>query len=445
MSQLDHFPNELAGSTRPELLPSSAPSGQRYRFTDQLDRTTINRSTLTIERIISCLRAAEQGWTEAQVDLFEGRIEADAHLRGDLENRNESVALKPWTLIEGGQDEIDKAASMALEKAVRVIPGFSDTLSHQLQFVPYGWAVSEIDWQMRDGLVVPVFFDAIPHKRFTFKRETDEILLRVNEDPVDGILLTPGKFWVTCRARARLIAMAGLMRTLVLWSTFKIFSVRDWMILSDRFGIPFVTGEYNENADDRDIDILKAAVQDLGTDGWAVFSELAKIQIHEIKHGVTGNSAEGIHGALITLCDTQMSKLIQGATLVSAVQGPGSHALGQVHENRYHDILEADAEKLSESFQHSIGLPFVMFNRQFLGARPPRLKTHLRLNLSLKEQIGVALDLTNKLDNFPLDEEQLRQMTLLRRPTDGTGVRGIEVAKMMLEQERAGETPADGA
>lgn len=439
MSQLEIFATQLA-TGRPKPLPATAPTGQRFVFSEQLDRRLFHRVALTLERISACLRNAEQGWTEEQCDLFESRIEADAHLRAALENRNESVALKPWTLVEGGPNEIDKAAARELEQRLRLVPNFADTLSHQLQYVPYGWAVSEIQWEMRDGVVAPVFFDHVPHRRFTFARETDEILLRVTQDPVDGIPLQPAKFWTTCRGRARLSATAGLMRTLVWWSTFKTFGVRDWMVLSDRFGIPFVTGAYDENASNEDIDVLKRAVRDLGTDGWAVFSQLADINIHEIKHGVTGNSAEGIHGALINLCDMQMSKLVEGATLVSEVQGPGSHALGTVHENRYHDILEGDGEKLSESFQHAIGVPFVHFNRQFLGARPPRLKIHLRLNMSLRDQIGIALDLANKLDGFELDEEQLRTMTLLRRP-QGRGLRGLEAAKLAAEPA-PGDEPA---
>lgn len=441
MSQLEFFASQLA-SGRSVTLPSTPPSGRRFVFTEQLDRQVLDRASLTLERIASCLRQAEQGWTEAQVDLFEARIEADAHLRAGLDNRNESVALKPWTIIEGGEDPIDKAAARELERALRLVPSFVDTLSHQLQYVPYGWAVTEIDWQAINGFVAPAGFDQIPHRRLTFDRESDEILLRVSQDPVDGIPLSPGKFWTTCRSRGRLTATSGLMRTLVWWSTFKTMSIRDWMVLSDRFGIPFVTGMYNENASDEDIDTLKNAVQDLGTDGWAVFSELAKIEIHEIKHGVTGNSAEGIHGALINICDTQMSKLVEGATLVSAVQGPGSHALGEVHENRYHDILEGDGEKLSESFQHSIGLPFVTFNRQFLGARPPRLKMHLRLNLSLSNQIDIALKLANQLEGFELDEEQLRTMTLLRRP-NGRGLRGVEAAKLAAAASSTADTSTE--
>jgi phage gp29-like protein len=234
------------------------------------------------------------------------------------------------------------------------------------------------------------------------------------------------------------------MRTAVWWSTFKTMSVRDWLILANRFGIPFITGEYDESISDDDKEVLRQAARDLGTDGYAIFSQQAKLVIHEIQRHQTGNAAEGIHGALMTICDLQNSKLIEGATLVSEVQGPGSHALGTVHENRYHDILEGDAEKLSESFQAAVGLPFVRFNG--LSARPPRLKIHLGLNVSLKERIGIALDLANRLDGFELDEEQIRTMTLLRRPRPGSpGLRGIEVAKLEQTEEDAEDVEDDPA
>ncbi len=91
----------------------------------------------------------------------------------------------------------------------------------------------------------------------------------------DGTPLRPGKWWVTCRARGRLISTAGLMRTLVWWSTFKTMALRDWMVLSDRFGIPYVTGEYDENIADEDKEVLRQAVADLGSDGFAIFSQMA--------------------------------------------------------------------------------------------------------------------------------------------------------------------------
>jgi phage gp29-like protein len=428
MTQLDLFSGKLA-TARPRPLPMRAPSGTQYRFSEYQDRFLLDRTALTIERIANVLRNAEAGRIEEMADLFEGRIEADAHLRAALENRNESVSLKPWTIVEGGDSEEDKRAANELELRLRLVPGFSDTLGHQLLFAPFGWSASEIDWDLVDGMAAPTFFTTVPHKRFTFAQATDELRLVTEPGRPEGVPLTPGKWWVTYRGRGRLVATAGYMRTAVWWSTFKTMSVRDWMIFANRFGIPFVTGEYDETISDDDKEILRQAARDLGTDGFAIFSQQAKLVIHEMQRHQTGNAAEGIHGALMTICDLQMSKLIEGATLVSEVQGPGSHALGTVHENRYHDILEGDAEKISESFQAAVGVPFVRFNG--LKARPPRLKLHLRLNLSLRDQIGIALDLANRLEGFELDEEQIRSMTLLRRPRTGSaGLRGLEVAKL---------------
>lgn len=429
---------------RPRPLPARAPGGSQFAFRDTLDRRLVDRGSLTIERIATCLRHAEQGWPEEMVDLFESRIEADAHLRAAFDNRNESVSQKPWTIVEGGDTQADKDAARELERRLRLVPNFVDTLSWQLTFVPFGWGASEIDWRIVEGMVAPAWFANVPHRRFRFDRETDRLQIVTEEANVDGEPLRAGKWWVSCRSRGRLLATAGLMRTAVWWSTFKTLSTRDWLILSDRFGIPFVTGEYDESIGPDDKDALRDAVQALGTDGWAIFSDAAKIQLHEISNGNVSNAAEGIHGALINLCDTQMSKLIEGATLVSEVDGPGSHALGTVHENRYHSILEGDAEKLSESFENQVGLPFVRYNG--LSARPPRLKVHLGLNLTVSEQIKMALELANGLENFELDEEQIRQMTLLKRPTSSANaLKGIDAVAALAPTPAPGGTNEDDA
>jgi phage gp29-like protein len=211
------------------------------------------------------------------------------------------------------------------------------------------------------------------------------------------------------------------------WSTFKVLGMRDFMIFAERFGIPYVTGEYADTITDEDKEILRAAVRDLGSDGFAIFSDAAKIVMHELKAN-NSNSAEGIHRTLISICDKQISRLVEGATLVSSVDGPGSHALGRVHQNRYFDILLGDAERLSRSFETSVGLPFVRFNG--LDAKPPRLKMHLGLNMSPEDQIDMVIKMANNLEGFEADEDQLRRITLAKKPQDGQGLRGLEFAKI---------------
>ncbi len=425
-------PRTALAQQRPRPIGESVPRGAQWAFDQTIERRFATSTTTgaAITEIIRAYEQAENGFVEDMVDLFERRIETDAHLRAALDNRNEAVSQKSWTVEPGaaaGQEtQQDRDAAGELERRLRIVPNFVATLEHQLTFQPYGWAASEMTWELVDGLASPVWFQDIAHRRFRFQPENDEQLLRTVREP-NGEILTPGKWWWTCR-RGRLTATSGLMRTLLWWSTFKTLAMRDWMIFAERFGIPYVTGQYDESISDQDKAVLENAVRDLGADGFAIFSDKAKIVIHELQSAKSLNSNEGIHGSLVGVCDNQISFLVEGATLVSSVDGPGSHALGKVHENRYHDILQGDAERLSQSFEANVGLPFVRFNG--LKARPPRLKMHLGLNLNLTDQIDNLLKLANGLEGFEVDEEQIRSQTLLRKPREGEGLRGLEFAKI---------------
>jgi len=413
---------------RPREIGQRSPGGQQFVFQDHLDRNVLENTTTgaAIAQIVNAYQRAEDGDVEHMVELFDRRIETDGHLRGALENRNEAVSQKPFSIEPGGKESEDMDAASELEERLRLLPNWIATLEHQLTFQPYGWAGSEASWEMIDGMAAPVWFDNVPHRRFTFNRENDRPMLRTTEKPAFGVDLIPGKWWFTCR-RGRLTATSGLMRTALWLSTFKTLTMRDFLIFSERFGIPYVTGSYEESIAPDDKEVLRQAVADIGSgSSFAIISKAAEIVIHQAQ--MTQNSNEGVHGALIGILDNQISFLVEGATLVSKVDGPGSHALGKVHQNRYFDILLGDAERLSQSFVHSIGFPFVRFNG--LSARPPRLKLHLGLNLSLSDQVDMATKLANNLDGFLIDEDQMRAITQLRKPDEGTGLRGRDFAKI---------------
>lgn len=437
-------PKPQLAQQRPGPIADRVPRGEAWSFDQSIERSLTLRTTTgaAIEQITQAYQRAEQGWIEPMVDLFERRIEGDAHLRAALDNRNEAVSQKPWTIEPGGgadQTDDDRRAAIELERALRRVPNFTSTLEHQLTFNPYGFAGSEIIWDLtEDGIAAPVWFQDIAHRRFTFGLEDDRPMLRTTSDPIDGIPLTPGKWWFTCR-RGRLTATSGLMRNCLWWSTWKLLAVRDWMIYAERFGLPYVTGQYDETISDDDKEVLRQAVRDLGSDGFAIFSDAAKIVLHEVASRGSDNT-ESVHAALSQLCDNEISFLIEGATLVSSVDGPGSHALGKVHQNRYFDILKGDSERLSQSFEHSVGLPFVKFNG--MNARPPRLRMHLGLNLDVPEFVKMGIDLANGLEGFELDEEQIRTMTQFRKPMEGQGLRGAKFATATVPAA-VGRPPSD--
>ena len=395
--------------------PAPGP-GSQYSFSEQFDRLSVlGTGVAGVATLLSAERQADQGFPALQCDLFEARVQMDLHLQSVLDERNEGVARKPWAIREGGDNAADKMAAQILGDHLRGVTSFRAALEHQLTANPYGYALSEIDWQydLATGYVLPMGFANPPHRRFVFG-PGDVPRLWDSMTPA-GTTLIPGKWWYT-RRKGRLAAAAGLLRGACIWSHFKSLAVRDWLTFSDRFGIPYVTGSYEENVSDDEKAILRQAVAAVGSDGYATFSKGCEIAITQLSSG----SSSAVHPDLIGLCNSEISKLITGATLLLEGGGPGSYALGRVHQGRAFDLKRGDAEWLSESFTEGISKPFIEYNG--LDAAAPVLQIYLSLDVSIQEQISIASTCANEL-GLTIDEDQIRRITMLQRPT-GTALTG---------------------
>jgi phage gp29-like protein len=364
---------------------------------------------LTVARLFAIFRTAEQGYVIPQCDLFEGLIERDGHLRSQIENRVDAVAGKPWMIQPGGPRIADGKAAAVLTAACQRIDSFRLMLEHQLLANAYGWSATEIIWDEVDGWIVPVHFANTAHRRFRFLPTTDELLIYTAASRGVGEPLLPGK-WIVTRRKGRVTARAGLMRTAALWTTFKRMSVLDWVKLAARFGLPYVTGTWREGASKEDKAIVKLAVQSMGRDGWAAFNEACQLAIHEVKAG----GSDSVYGAIVNICDREISKLFSGGTLNSDNGGAGSYNLGSIHRDRAWDLNRNDAERLAQRFEQAVGAPFVKFNG--MPATAPRLKIHMVREDDPVTRAKVYSTVANDL-GLPVSASQVREDFQLREPS----------------------------
>jgi len=364
---------------------------------------------LTPKLVLAIYREAELGYTRLQCDLFEDVIENDGHLRSQVENRIDAVAGKSWSIEPGGPAKRDQVAAEKLDAACRMVESFRDMLEHQLRANPYGFAATEMEWSLVDGWVIPTNFYNTPHRRFRFT-EQDDWRIYTKDSRATGEPLIQGK-WILSRRPGRIMARAGLMRTATWWSLFKRLSMRDWVLLGERFGLPYVLGQWEENASPEDKRVVKQAAKSLGKDGWAAFSKACSLAIEKVDVG----GAKDIHAALMDRCDQEISKLFSGATLTSSHGGSGSYALGHVHENRSWDITLNDAERISQRFQIHVGIPFVRFNGS--KAAPPNLRIHVVRESDPITRSKVIATLANEV-GLKVSQQQIRQEFQLKPPID---------------------------
>lgn len=402
---------------------------------------------LTPERLWFAYRHADAGSPLTQTMMFEDIIELDGHLRGKYEARMRSVAVRDFDVLPGGPDAVDAAAADALRDRWERT-NFEDALWHAQESVFYGYAGMQPLWDLVDGLVSPVWFVKVEHNRWTFD-EQGLPRLRTEENQYPGIRLEgpPGSWW-WCPQQHRLTQRAGLMRTVSWWAVFKRMSVRDWIVFAEKFGLPIVLGQYQEMASDETRRVLLQALEDIGTDGQAMISDAAQIVVKDAS--LRGGDISSLHPAVIQMCNAEISKLIAGSTLTQETGGPGSFALGKVHENQQTSLYFADARVIQRSWRRNIAAPFVLHNPRFAKAKPPLL--HIYVQPEVDPWTDVQIDEKLQAMGAELDRDDVGRRygrrwatapeRALKRPDLAIAERDSETKRIAAEKPAPAPAPA---
>lgn len=370
------------------------------------------------EMLLSYYRKAERGQPMQQFDCWDDQVERDGSLRGMFNDRNESVSGCDFVVMPppGRSDAQSVRAAQELNDRLQNRLTFREFLAHQLTAVPYGVAATNIVWQYEEGVVVPCEFVNPSSRRFCSPNaeRADEIWMIDASSGAYNLVELKYGLWVTSRYRHRNPWAAGLMRTCGWLAMFKATGFRDWRVFAEMFGLPLAIGYYEEGAGPKSRKALEDAVQTIGEDGFAILSSLTELVIKETARG--GDSST-CWPPLIKACEDQMSILITGGTLNTAVAGVGSYNAAQVHESRGYSMKLADAMRLQETFTRDIGIPFIAYNG-YDKAAPPRLKIKIRRDAlqwaQTLEILGMAMD---------IDQDQVREDFGLREPAPGRGMR----------------------
>ncbi len=407
------YQRPLLSIVRPSPLPGTAPRGRAAReikYDGWVDHPGYG---LTPDRVVSIFRLAEQGYPQQQCDLFDDLRENDASLRNLFEGRGQAVWGKEWGLDADGTEGDSELGAKVLDEALRPLP-MVDTLSHQLEFNPTGWACTELDWDVATiggrRWVVPVWFANVPARRFRIIPETDELRLLTTTQRTEGEALAPGKWWVTRRSAIR-VARAGLMRTAAWYALWKRYGTRDWVVFAEKFGIPLPVVKYDTTVEEQGKAVAVEIVENIGNDGGAVMPKEMEIDILKVDRS---GDASGTHGGLIEFCNREMAKLINGATLSNDnASGGSSYALGEVHASVRWESVLADAERIQDTFRRHVAEPFMRFNG--LVGRAPMLEIQVVRDQSPKDILEAAAKLKNDL-GVDVSVSQLRRVTGLRAP-----------------------------
>lgn len=380
---------------------------------------------------MSLYRLAEQGWPQAQCDLFGDLVENDGALRNFLEQRSQAVWGKEWSIVPDGAERDSAIAAEILDEQMRELE-FGDTLAHQLEFNPIGWGATELDWhalELGEGTsrrpwIVPTWLANVEARRFVIKADTDELRLVTAAHLADGEPLERGKWWVTRRVGAR-IARAGLMRTAAWIALWRRYGTRDWIVALEKYGIPLALVTYDQAIDDNAKDTAFEILDNIGNDGGAAVPKGVEVEVVETQSNATGN---GPHPALLEWSKGELAHLINGAPDATneggGKEGGGSYAKARVSASIRWEAVVGDAERVESSFRRCVSAPFMRYNG--LRGRPPRLEIQVVRDQAPSDVLAAAVLAFEKLGIVP-SESQLRRVLGLRKPLGADGVPGPTV------------------
>lgn len=374
-------------------------------------------SGLTPGGLAALLGATIHGDAHDYLVLAEEMEERDPHYAAVLGVRKRAVTGLPPVVAAATDEKRDVEVADAVRE-LTARPEFGCLLEDLLDGLGKGYSVVEILWDKSGNTWKPKNYRWRDPRWFCFDRLHEQLRLRDEADPVEGIELAPYKFIRHVPRLKSGIALRGGIARMVAFSWIcKAYALKDWMAFVEVFGMPLRIGRYGPNASTEDVSILRSAVANLGSDAAAVLPDSMKIEFQE-----TGGGAGGpeLFRKLCEYLDMQVSKAVLGQTMTTDAQsaGLGSNQ-ANVHNEVRGDILQADARQLADTLNRDLVRPFIDLN---FG--PQENYPRIELQIAEPENIAALTSALKELVPMGLKVETsvIRDKLGLPDPEDGAEV-----------------------
>jgi phage gp29-like protein len=312
---------------------------------------------LTPVRLGQIMRAVDQGDPEAYLVLAEEMAEREPHYASVLATRSLGVSGADRSIASASDDPDDVAIAEDIEQLVQQ-PEFEGLLVDLMDGVAKGFSCIEIMWDRSLKQYTPLEYRFREQRYFTFDRDTYSIpMLRVDDELTDGVPLAPFK-WLVHRPKikAGVPIRAGLARTVAVPYCAKRYTVADWQVFLDAYGMPLKIGRYPANMKERATELYNQ-LRKLGTDSCAVIPDGMAVEILEAKATGAGTS---LFRESAEYWDKQTSKVVLGQTMTT--DDGASLSQSKTHERVRFDIRAADARAVIATINRHLIRPYVDLN-----------------------------------------------------------------------------------
>lgn len=343
-------PIELKQLDRELAAPSVA--GVRTIWTEQV------ASGLTPARLARILREAAEGNHDQYLTLAEEMEERYLHYYAELAKRKLAVSRLPITV----EAYSDAKKDLDLADAVRGImrrPGVHSLVKNLMDAVGKGFSVAEILWDRSGSRWIPNCKWREPRWFVWDRASLSELRLRDEANPSEGIPFAPYKFILHTPILKSGIPIRGGLARLGAWAFMcHGYTDKDWMAFAEVFGMPLRLGKYGSGATPQEIEILKMAVANLGSDAAAVFPDSMMVELVEAAKSAGANE---FYKILAEYLDDSISKAVLGQTSSSGGK-PGKLGEEKLQSEVRDDIRDDDAEQIEETLNRDLVKPFIDLN-----------------------------------------------------------------------------------
>ena len=351
---------------------------------------------LTYQYVATVARLCTTGYRQQAVDLWRELLEQDLHAGSVLQKRILAVANGTVEVLPADVPEDDPDHALAVEaadmvrKEVARIPDLTQALVTLLWAVYYAVQAAEIMWTRdSDGWHV-TGLNFVHSRRIAWPDMQSWDAYVWDQGQVFGwnspwgstptnagvfgmrIADWPGKFIVFApQLFADYPTRDGLARSLAMWMAFKRVPVRGALDYLERFAKGFLdmtlsttaTGEPRGATDD-DIDFAKGLAHTLATGNGRTVWHPDSIKIEPKSFESGSGKAKLTWAEWISVCNSEISKLVLGGTLGTEVSSTGGNrSLGEVQERAETDLEQFDATALAECLRRDLFATLVRLNK----------------------------------------------------------------------------------
>lgn len=220
-----------------------------------------------------------------------------------------------------------------------------------LNCVVYGYQPIEINWEVREGRIVPASIIDKPAEWFCFG-ENNELRFLSKSQPLFGEELPDMKFVCPTNEATYKNPYGISVLSRCFWpATFKKGDLKFWVSFTEKYGSPWVVGRYALGTSTENINRLADQLQAMIQDAVATVPEDTRVEI--IEAAGKGASAE-VFDKLKDACNADISKAILGQTLTTDVGSTGSFAASQTHNEVRKDLILSDARIIENTLNQIV-------------------------------------------------------------------------------------------